>query len=138
MTFEFSSSSIIIAAPWLERINRDGILLFYRDLIKPLSIITGKALEGTQPISIIPIEIQNSTENINYFDGSLGEVTNPSETRGMDIIIEDLQCDLSKSIVLDLNKTMIRSDLIKYMQLKANELFDIELIHGVILDIITR
>ena len=134
MTFEFSSSSIIIAAPWLESAK----LMKNVIIIKPLSIITGKALEGTQPTSIIPIEIQNSTENINYFDGSLGEVTNPSQTRGMDIIIEDLQCDLSKSIVLDLNKAMIRSDLIKYMQLKANELFDIELIHGVILDIINR
>ena len=100
-------------------------------VINPLQIVTGKPLEKTHPMIIIPVEVQNTTDNINYFDSSFGSIINPSEIKGMNVVIEDLECDLSKSIVQDLSKSIENSYTMNLLKLKANKLFYLELIHGV-------
>lgn len=111
---------------WLEQVRITKNIT----VINPLQIVVGKPLEKTQPLIIIPVELQNTTESINYYDASLGN-TSSSETKGIAVCIEDLQCDLSKSIVQDVSKTVERPDVMHLLQLKGDKFFHLELIHGV-------
>eukprot|EP01022_Parablepharisma_sp_SALTPOND_P000915 TRINITY_DN105246_c4_g1_i1.p5 TRINITY_DN105246_c4_g1~~TRINITY_DN105246_c4_g1_i1.p5 ORF type:complete len:138 (-),score=10.78 TRINITY_DN105246_c4_g1_i1:796-1209(-) len=107
-----------------ERSNIEKTIL----IIQPLAISSGEVLQQAQGMSIISMILKNDTETFDYSDQSLG---GSLEIKGTNITIEDMQCDITKSLAKALNKNTERTDLVNLLQAKGEKLLDVEIIHGV-------
>jgi len=101
-------------------------------VIQPLAITVREVLQQISGTTIISITVTNLTEDFIYSDTSLG-VDSPksAKNKGMKIEIEDLQCDITKSIISEIGKLGEKQNLMKLLQQKGDSIFDVEIIHGV-------
>ncbi len=72
-------------------------------VIQPLSFSSEELLRDGQGQALVSISVRNETEAVDYFDRDLVDSLPPgkaaSALRGMSIMIEDVQCDVKKSVI---------------------------------------
>ena len=99
-------------------------------VIQPLMINASEVLQQAQGMSILSVELKNNTKDFEYSTSSSGSKSSAASS-GINLVVEDLQCDITKSLVKDLSKEIERPDLMELLQQKGDKLFDVEIIHGV-------
>eukprot|EP00831_Metopus_contortus_P071488 TRINITY_DN6529_c0_g3_i1.p1 TRINITY_DN6529_c0_g3~~TRINITY_DN6529_c0_g3_i1.p1 ORF type:complete len:268 (+),score=29.23 TRINITY_DN6529_c0_g3_i1:317-1120(+) len=103
-------------------------------VIDPLKCIVSDVLQQGLGVALLSAKLQNVTENLDYIDhtldmGPMGEIS-----KGMTVCVEDIECDLKKSIIFG-DRNELKTELVNILVSKGDEFFDIELILGEILPI---
>ena len=105
-----------------------------KDVIEIIPIKTYTSMIGgsrQECLSINNVTLENNTGEYYYSDNSLGSNDKiDEEEKGVDIIIEDVKCDLKDIIVRSINGDYLE-EMTSIVRLNGDKIFDTELMHGV-------
>ncbi len=75
-------------------------------IIQPLAVAVAEHLQQGQGLAMISVCLQNDTGKVEYCDRELGAVDTQvlAGAKGMNIMIDDIQCDVKKSVIHELGK----------------------------------
>jgi hypothetical protein len=98
------------ASTWKEQRKWDTVIQKSVCVLEPLLLPMPEVMYQNQGTAIISICMKNVTATWNYLDKDLPEKPKEIEgsedklQKGMNILIEDIQADIKKSLVYDLNE----------------------------------
>jgi hypothetical protein len=92
-------------------------------------------LNTTKDKALISLEIRNDTGIWNYADSSIKDNIIFQPCKGMVIQINDIYCDIKRSIVHSLENGMAETEFMEILSKKGDEIFDVEIMNGVIINI---
>ena len=100
-------------------------------IIKPL-LFECKYINPIPNTTMVSIFLENTTKGFNYIDKNLQSTKDIKENNiGIPFNIEDIQYDINDIVVGEINSNEQRTDIMELIKDSTEELFDIEIIHGV-------
>lgn len=102
-------------------------------IVSPLKMDVKTVYSPLPNATLISVSVENVSANYAYVDNSLKEREEERlDKQGVAIVIEDIQSEIRDSYVKELDSEDIRSDIMAFLKASPKNLFEAELVHGVL------